>query len=214
MPYRRLGEPFRGLGRGDRLGSGLGASGGGLNDPYPGVTVYDEFTDTNGTDITAHTPNKSPAGAKFVEYQGNFQITSNRAAWVDNGAGAYALAAVESGLSDCTVSGIAQRNAVGFCGLAFRVVDVNNYLLASISAAGVFYVIRRFGGAAAVVAQTAFSASQNTDYVIEVTLSGTGIIATVDGGNTINTSYANLTGATKHGLYGEIASQFDIFQVV
>lgn len=184
----------------------------GTADPYPGVTVYDTFTDADSTALTAHTPNKAPAGAAWAHVAGAFQITSNRAAWVSN-TGGYALAAIESGKADCVVSGIIKRTATGYCGIAFRVVDTQNYLIASIGG-GQWSVIRRFQNNAAIVAQTAFSQGNNIDYAVQVTLSGTSIIAVIDGTTTVNTTYTNLTTATKHGLYAEVASNFDNFQVV
>lgn len=186
----------------------------GEGDPYPGVTVYDTFAGVDAAALTAHTPDKAPAGAAWAHANGAFQLTSNRAAFASVGSPAFALTAIESGKADCVVSGIVQRNHAGYAALAVRVIDKENYILLSINAANQFQAIRRFANAASILATVAVTISVNTDYAIEVTLSGTSIVATLDGGNTINTSYANLTAATKHGLYAEGAAQFDNFQVV
>lgn len=188
------------------------AGGGGDVDPYPGVTVYDQFTDTDATGLASHTPTKSPA--QWVVENGATQITSNRAAWVSNGSPAFMLAHIASGLANCVISVIGKWTTVGANpGICFRVQDKNNCFIVFYSN-NLFAIVRRLVGGVSVLASAVVATTTGTDHVIEVTLSGTSISATLDGGNLISATDTNFQAVKKHGLYAENNATFDEFQVV
>jgi hypothetical protein len=189
---------------------------GGSNDPYPGVYVYDKFTDTNSVGLDAHIPDK-PKSARWEEIVGTWDIQSNLAnvATVSG----YGLAVIESGKANCTISVIAKSiiNANN-CYIAFRYVDNNNYLM--------FYIqntrnAASFGQKVGGTLSAVFVGDVDTtpivtgsDYLLKVVLLGNTVKFYVDGILKIDTTNNNLLTATKHGILSDAALQkFDDFQV-
>ena len=68
-----------------------------------GATVWDTFTGAEDTPLTSHTPDVAPASAGWLHWEGSLErIRSNRLTMAPTGG--YTVAAIESGLSDGSVS--------------------------------------------------------------------------------------------------------------
>jgi len=180
--------------------------------PYPGVYVYDKFTDTNGTSLDAHILDK-PKSVLWSEVVGVWDIQSNQAniATIDG----YALAVLESGKADCTVSVIVKSAVNSIIYLILRYVDVNNWLAVYINnpldRAG---FVQKVSGSVTLLPFEAFTVTTGSDYVLSAILSGNSIKYYVDGVLKVDSTNNNFLTATKHGLLCEAALQkFDEFQV-
>jgi hypothetical protein len=202
-----------------RIGMGLRRpvrlAGGGA-DPYPGLVVYDTFTDTNGVGLDAHTPELSPSGGLWTEHAGAWDIQSGRANLTDSLTGVR-LATIESGIADCDIATIVRwPSALDNPSVAFRYVDDNNFLLAVIADAGdVIRLIRKLNGTpTALFTSASFPTVVNTDYVLEVIANGTSVKIYLDGSLALDVTCVNFVTATRHGIYCERQyTKFDDFQV-
>jgi len=189
--------------------------------------VYDTFTDTNGTVLTAHTPNVSPGGAMWV-YQGSadIQIQTNRARCEGNGINNIAI--IESGISDCDITSIIRyAGGVGNTstdGVVLRYEDQYNYYwIGPVAKLNKFRIIKRVsdgagGGTNSVDAEaTGITISVDTDYTITINADGTSIVAELDGANELTATDSVHTTETKHGVNGYVSGsqkpQFDNFEV-
>ncbi len=187
-----------------------------MNSGIDPLIIYDQFTEADSTSLDAHTPNKSPGGALWVESHGNFDIQGNRANLVSVGAlPAAGIVTVASGLSDCKVSSIIRSpSATYYVGVTVRHSDDDNCLIVAVRNGHLIFV-KRQAGTGSVLSDTAQVMAINTDYVLEVTLLGNSIKATVDGNTGVTITNAFNQTATRMGLYGETANQrWDEFQVV
>jgi len=190
---------------------------GGDSDVPP--VILDTFTDTNGTQLTAHTPDISPSSwvnASIGETPStNALITANKAYLsVDNSA-----AVIESNQSDCVIevdwtpgAGGTDRNSI-----IFRYQDASNMLFFNIrDPNGDCQVVTFQAGVSTVVSNTLFSWTGGVEYHIAVELSGSSIICKIDGTTVITTSNAFQTTITKHGIGRNTGSndhRFDNFKI-
>lgn len=178
--------------------------------------LSDTFTDTNGTGLAAHTiaPINSPA-TSWTEAINNFEITSNRALVVVD---TQTLAFLETGISNGTVSAVANGAAGQVLGIIFRYTDANNYFVLQIDVTG--DTLRLYENASASLTlrdSEAVTIAAATDYTLRAVFNGTSITGTVNGGSTVTyTSSANQT-ATKCGIRhtgdGTGTNVFDDFTV-
>jgi len=183
-----------------------------------GVVVYDEFTDTNGTALSSHTPNLVFSGGWSST---NLSINGNK---VVNSA--YGTARIETGIADGIVSGYLYRTAD-----YSRAIYQNTAITVRWGASGYttgwhidiysnkFCLIEQVGSGGGDYYERAYSnktISLNTPYFVEIILAGSTITATIDGGNQISYSSAELNKtSTSHGmrLCGGSASALDTFTV-
>ena len=181
--------------------------------PYPGVYVYDKFTDANDVSLDAHILDK-PKTALWSEVVGTWDIQTNQA----NAAtiSGYAAAVVESGYADCTVSVIVKsvinaNNAY----IVFRYVDGNNYLTFNLNnTLDRVTFAQKVSGSITVLLNENVTITTGNDYVLSAILSGNTVKCYIDGVLKIDTTNNNLLTATKHGILSEAALQkFDEFQV-
>jgi len=193
----------------------------------PSYQFQDTFTGTNGDNIQGRS--LEVGTATWTENVGNMDIQSNEANVITDGAGealTHAASSFDTGLSDFTARvdikhsdfGKTASNMVG--GLMFRRQDGNNFWLAVIKGGAQEFELRKYvGGSKTNVVNTPFVPADNTWYTIEVVCSGTSITATLDGGNSINTTSSDFQSETIIGF--EIASgivyagtgRFDNFEI-
>lgn len=162
------------------------------------VIVQDTFTDTDGTGLASHTPDVDTVGAGWSVLSSTPVILSNR---LDPAEG---QAMIDSGIADGIVrADVYGRQNGGAVGPAFRVQDASNMWFAVIifGATDNFYIFQRSGGSNTVRASTVVTVDLLTYYTIEVTLDGSSITATLDGGNEISFSSATLATETRHGYW-------------
>lgn len=163
-----------------------------------GVVVCDEFTDTDATLLTNHTPNLAPSGVVWEDVVSTGIIYSNRAQMSFDG-----FAVIDSKVADCIItakllssyasSGIDSRQS----GIIFR-YDGTDYWKVTINVQNDKFYIRNPSGS--VVAEKSINLIEYTLYVLAVTLNGNSIKATLDGDNEITYFDSTNATATKHGF--------------
>lgn len=178
---------------------------------YP--LVFDSFTDANGTAITAHTPNISPAA--WGNTAGAFNIQSNQAN-VASLAGGLALASIDTGVADCTIEAACVIKSGGQSSIAFRVQDSTNFWSANLKddATTGLRLLLFTGGAPVLNESVNMTITAGQTYALKVVLLGSQIDIYVDGA--LVKQKTNATGATrtKHGIYAQAtATRFDNFQI-
>lgn len=96
--------------------------------PPPSYTLYDTFTDTNGTNITAHTMD---AGPGWATDNGTIEIQSNQATMTADtvSLGLLTIGWSDAGISDCTVQAdVAVGSATNqIAAVVGRLQDASNY---------------------------------------------------------------------------------------
>ena len=199
----------------------IAATGGGGG---PTTIVSDAFTGTNGTSISGRAPSPTTAGSNWVINSGAWTIQGNQARQSTHGDVNYLLS-VDCGVSDGTISAdVVIPNTALFsfaAGVAFRVVDNNNYCIAALSADGTFTVYKVETGTPSQIGtqSTGNTITPSSTTSISVVLSGTSIIAKIDGVTKVSTASVFQSTATKHGLYtysgstGFTTQEFDNFLV-
>lgn len=161
-----------------------------------GILLQDTFTDTNGTDLTAHTMDVGPG---WTAGAGALTISTNRATavslasfyWADCGQVDYTLTV------DLTTSASGTSQLSGIV----RVTDANNLWMVDIdTSAGAFQLFQRTAGTYTQRAGASVSLANNTTYALAVTTSGDTISATLDGGSGI--SYGSASQGNSSTLCG------------
>lgn len=178
----------------------------------PAVLILDQFTDTDGTLLTAHTiaPINTPAAtwvSPGVSFGGSPVITSNSIITTT-----YVSAVVNSGVFGVTVSQSA-RNNVGASDvyIVFRQSNTANYFLMQLSAASmrIYSYIASTLVLRATVAQTW---SVGVTKTMTLTDDGTLITASLSTGESCSYSSASLGTNTRQG-FSSGNSTIDNFQV-
>lgn len=166
--------------------------------------ILDQFTGTNATAIASHTisPTNTPS-ASWAAGEGSCEIQGNK---MRATGGSISSANSNSGVSDGSVSVTVNRSGNSDMAAMFRYVDANNYWLADLQVAGTdgtgtFSIYEKTSGSYTERAHIAKVFTVNTDLVIRVVLNGTSIVATVDGGSSINYTSSVRQTATKHGIW-------------
>ena len=183
--------------------------------------VDDAFTDADSTNLSAHTiyPTNTPVTAWTVAV-GSAQIQGNRVQGMTNAADNVVVC--DSGVADTTIKAVVNEGATASdIGIVFRYLDADNYWLLFLghqTGPNVFRIYERTGGVFTQRATAAQTVTTNTDYNLQVVLSGNSMTGTINGGNSINYSSSVGASRTKHGLYfvpqGSSATKADNFRVV
>jgi len=192
--------------------------GGGVEAPI--VLILDQFTDTDAVKVSAHTISPTNVPATAWSYVGGaldyLKIYSNKAR---SQAGSYlTVDKLDAGIADCIISvDMVCGGDGGWCGISFRVTDINNYWYAVVSKIAATYYLRIYevtDGAAAVMRAGASPVFGDADTVtMTVTLAGNSISVTM-AGTTISYTSAVRNTVTAHGLYvtGSVAT-LDNFKI-
>lgn len=166
----------------------------------PTTLISDAFTDTDGTNLSAHSisPTNTPATSWSI-LSGAFDINSNRARQTGTGT---IVAVVDAGQADVTISCVLRMLSTSDSpAIAFRCSDASNFWIATLVGGATFDLYEYNAATLTQRATTPFVHTINTNYTLQVVLSGTSITATVDGGNQITYGSATFNQtATKHGL--------------
>jgi hypothetical protein len=184
------------------------------------TVVLDNFTDTDGTSLDAHTPDTRPGSNMWTELVGNWQITSNRAVIVT--ATNQAKATIDSGTADGVISASLLRNGgtnstQRDTAILFRYTDASNYWHVGLNdVADLFRIVQTTGGTQTVRASQAWTLNPTQFHTVELTLDGDDMSATLDGGTAITYNSSQGNTSTVHGIYGRDVSTgaaFEWFQV-
>ena len=181
-----------------------------------GIVVYDEFTDTDNTALSSHTPNLTYSGGWSST---NVSISGNKAK-----SSGYGVARIETGLADCKISATLNGPATGGEVYKNRAITVRYGLTYNTcwhidlkqDVTKGFRIIEQVGAGAGdyyIRAESTFTVNINTDYFVEVTLSGSTISA-VCNGTTVSYNSAELNQAsTSHGMRLFTNQTLDNFKV-
>jgi hypothetical protein len=178
------------------------------------TVLQDNFVDTNGTSLAAHTMNVGPG---WTISSGTWTIQSNAA---ENTAGTSTIVTSDSGQSNVTISATVTipTSATGSYGLAARYTDTSNQwrIGVTLGSSGNFTITEDAAGTVTTRATGSVTINANTAYTVQAVMSGTTITATVNGGNQISYGSASSNqSATKHGLRsgGSVYSIYGSFLV-
>lgn len=190
--------------------------------------VSDTFTDTNGTSLTAHTPDVDTVGGGWSlatatgSGSGTFTIENNKLEATRTSSTYFPIGTIDVGQADVTidVNLTFETDDFGFDGIVFRYQDQSNFWFATREAtSGDFRILEKNAGVNTERASIAAGISAGTNHDMQVVLSGTSITATIDGGNEITFSSSFLETETTHGLIGvdradpSVGTKFDNFQI-
>lgn len=168
--------------------------------------VKDLFTDTNGTNLTAH---RMDLGGPWVEYNGAWTIQSNKATPPAAPSGSYTADAVDAHHPDVMVqASIFIPNATSyFYTLGLRVTDQNNLWAAAVERDGggtpFLKITERIASVETTRGTLNFSTTPtNTTITLTAIAAGSLIIVAASTGESISySSAATLLTGTKHGLF-------------
>jgi hypothetical protein len=169
--------------------------------------LSDTFTDTVGTNLTAHAPdvNTPNPGGFWTQITGTQKVIAgnkDQCSSFGAGSGEYTL---DAGQADYTLSetiNFSSGDTGNYHGLICRVTDGNNHWQVVVDQGnGLMKIRERSGGSNTDRASTSVTINTGTDYTLQAVLSGTSITATLNGGNSINYgSMATGAGKTKVGI--------------
>lgn len=182
--------------------------------PYPAgisnvVLLRDAFTGSDGTELSAHTPEE---GGPWIDWGGSIQLSSNTAVIVTDG-----TYAADCGRSDVTIAcrikcGAANGNFAP--SIVLRGSNDTHYLIVYFSGDGNLQLYWRHGGAFDLLATTTWSADANWHDVV-VTTDGTNISVIIDGGAPWETFSMQQAAGTFHGIRGfQLAGSADAFDTI
>jgi lysophospholipase L1-like esterase len=184
-------------------------------------TIYDTFTGTNGTALTAHTPDVNTPGHTWASPVGALNIQGNKAR--NTTTLSTAISVIDSGRSDATAQVVVNETVGGNAdaGLVLRYSDTSNYWKLYLDCAAGTVTLEEHSTANGVVTRGQANVTQSAgiNYLVTAVLSGSTILAFVNGQHLIE--YTNATqnqSATKHGITcffqtGARDSTLDNFQI-
>jgi hypothetical protein len=161
--------------------------------------LYDQFIDTNGTALTAHTMDIGPGWTSLV---GTWQINaSNQATQTAAGTG-YKSVDSDSTKSDVTVTCDLTTAAGGTYapGILARVQDGSNWLSGFIDSDGHLYIHELNAGTDTIRASVAFTSASGNTYTVKLVCSGTNLTFSQGATSCSYGSESFLQTATKCGL--------------
>ncbi|MGB8644039.1 MAG: hypothetical protein WCF84_02290 [Anaerolineae bacterium] len=174
----------------------------------PITLILDQFTGTNGTNLTAHiiAPINTPA-TSWVAKSGSITIQSNAA----QSTGTPDLYSADAGHADITLT-MDWTSAGGISGVAVRILDTNNYWRITRGVGGQNLLIVEVNAGTPTTRASASSITGNGQ--IYVNTSGATITAKFAGANQISYGSATLNQSnTNHGIYAASSASYDNCQV-
>jgi len=176
------------------LASYLRAIVGAVTDPYADYIVYDTFTDANGTNLTAHTPEKAPAA--WVDYNNAPWTISSNKALTPNFAGRQNMG-INCADADVIITGdcLASQTA-----LTSRLSDSTHMCFCHAHATADQLRLYTDNAGFAVIGSTAHVYTAGDPVSFVYTLSGNSHTVVEGGDTAVATSAFNNT-ATIHGLW-------------
>lgn len=177
--------------------------------PPDTVLLDDSLTGSDGTDLTAHTPE---VGGPWVNWGGSLQLSGNVALVVTDG-----TRVADTGRADVTITarikcGAANGNFAPT--VILRGTDSTHYLMVYFSGDGNLQLYWRRDATFELLATTTWSADASWHDVVVAT-DGTDIAVTIDGGAPWDTWSLQQAAGTFHGIRGfKVAANADSFDDV
>lgn len=183
------------------IGVGLGVFKVGL--AARSVIVSDSFDRTDN----AASLGIAETGQAWTNNAGVMGITSNQA---KRQTAVVAVSTVNAGVSDCTIS--VDLNVQLNAGIAFRLSDPSNYLMARIfTTDSLLQVYTIINGAATLIGSYAFTPTVGHVYNLAVQCNGPSIVVLLDGVERVNVSSTHNQTVTNHGITVRNSSANDTF---
>jgi hypothetical protein len=171
--------------------------------------LHDTFSDTNGTNLTAHAMNTGPG---WTANNGRIDVNDNTAS-APNAASASVYTA-NAGLSDVVMT--CDLSAGSDNGLVFRYTDISNHFVLYLNkTSNQFELYEKVSGTYLLRTSIGVAWNAVTVYTFRVVLEGNSILC-YGGGQSLTYSTANNATATRFGLYqnaGALAVYADNFKV-
>jgi len=188
--------------------------------------ILDQFTDTNGVDLTAHTvaPTNTPAASWVNQLTDPIVVSSNKAS-AAVGSGAQKVYTIECGQSNVTVSAvfnIGTTSGLQIASLMLRYAGSGDY-----NSGGAYWMITAWydnnlilyeaDGVGGLTQRASGTWSADTfDHTLTFSANGTALSANVDGGTPVTYTSSALQSNTKVGIrpFGNTATvTYDDFTV-
>jgi len=177
-----------------------------------GPLVQDTFTDTNGTLLTAHTPDVDTVGGGWVSWGngGSIDIQSNKASTIGGGSNPnFGSHYIDAGAADVDITSTYAVDASNDLGILVRYQDANNFWLLNLSGfSDALQISERNSGSWYGRASKSVTVTAGQAYLMRGKASGNVYELWRDG-----TDYQTYTDAgnfnidkTKHGIWGGSAS--------
>lgn len=186
-------------------------------DPYADYLVYDTFTDSNGTTLAAHVPEKAPLGSSWAAYPSAYTIQGNMAATPSAADRQYQ--AIDAGAADVVVEcDVVFPSPAKSIGLVGRLQDATHCWFYIIHSALVARIYTDNAGFTQVAQSTGFTAVAGQTYRFRVETSANNHDFYID--ETLMCSVvgnAFLASETEFGFWvngGTAAERWDNFTVV
>jgi hypothetical protein len=194
------------------VGAGPSAA---YSDPYADYLVYDTFTDTNGTLLNAHTPDKDTEGGGWIHQSGEWEIQSD-AAIPKTLVSSRAVTTIDAGDATVEVQSDLVLGATHNAGFIFRFSDTQNYLEVPdvISADNTIRSYRLQANGWTKIATV--TDGQSGTIELNVTVDADSLYTvTIDGGLIYTVTDAFNNTQTKHGMrpYGSLLTSHDYYWV-
>jgi len=171
--------------------------------------VFDNFYDVDATLLSSHPITINKASTVWTALRGVYSISGNKAKITTDASALPIDVTCDTGKSDCTLSVIVNLGAdAWYGGLAVRASDVNNmFEVYGASSNDTFNpntlgIVQNAGGVRTARATGSVTIAFNTNYLIQVILSGTNITGYVNGVQICTYSSPTNQNVTKHGLWG------------
>lgn len=201
--------------------AGTSAATGALNDAVslrntPADIRADTFTDTNGTALTAHTPDSGGAWLTASSGAGAWDIQSNQANLATS-SGGRDVAYFDAGTADARVT-VKATPAAAFYNqgavLRFTAQDAH-WKAVCYATSNLFAIVEVTAGSETIRASTTVTVTAGVQYTIAFSARGDNFTATLDGANTLAYTSSVRNTATKHGFGGGPAAltKFDDFGI-
>lgn len=181
------------------------------NTKLPLVIFNDELLSAPQANITAHTPDFNLPSASWTNVSGQHDCLPTGEASAITLAASKAIATINSGLSDCVIQSLVRTGTAGqeYAGLAFRVLDGDNYLAFEISAGlDLIRLIRVSANTTTVLASKSVPIPATGHQVLRVTMSGDLIVCEYNGGNQLTVQETFNQALTNHGFVSRVATRY------
>lgn len=181
----------------------------------PTLLFFDSFNDADGTNLTAHTPEVDTVGGGWTVISGTWTIQSDKLAH-NNFFLTTRNVIADAGEGDAVVSGLLIVD-VGFSQpvIIARYTDESNHWLVRLENSGDVVSIREINGGSNILRSFAlFTLADNTEYLVDVTLSDESISVDIDGDFVVSYAFASFNKTqTIYGIQNKQLEQTNQFSV-
>ena len=182
-----------------------------------GTLILDRFTDSSGTALTTHTPDRNTAGGGWVAGIGTWDIEANRAE-LAVGAGSYNTVRIDSGSSRYRINCDLFTGTKAYSGFIVRAASSNSNIEVELALTeNEVQIVRNDGGVRTAIS-TGGDVAANTLYAVKIDVTTATIECSLNGSTVVSVSTNFNQAQTNVGLctwdIGSSGSYWDNFQVL